>query len=128
MLGNLKKSDPKSFWKEISSQNSKDPQYGDRLMSLDDFAKHFRMLNLDKSAHVSNRKANKNKINLSIEGHGLTLEDEYKYLGLIFSFNGRFIKTLNRLKIKLKKLCMPLLEICEDLTCQLISNCLSLTQ
>ena len=43
-------------------------------------------LNYDKSKVIvfSNRKVNKNKINLSIEGHVLPLEDEYKYLGIIF--------------------------------------------
>ena len=49
-LRNLKKSDPKSFWKEISIKNAKYTQYGD--ISLDDFAKHFETLNLDESAHV----------------------------------------------------------------------------
>ena len=49
-LRNLKKSEPKSFRKEISTKNAKDIQYGN--VSLDDFAKHFEMLNLDESAHV----------------------------------------------------------------------------
>ena len=51
----------------------------------------------------SNRKVNKDKFNLTIEGHVLTLEDEYKYLGIFFSFNGRFRKAISRLKNKLKK-------------------------
>ena len=39
-------------------------------------------LNYDKWKVIifSNRKVNKNKINLSIEGHVITLVDEYKYL------------------------------------------------
>ena len=62
-------------------------------------------LNYDKCKVIvfSNRKVNKNKINVSIEGHVLPFEDEYKYIGIIFSFNGRFIKALNRLKNQAEK-------------------------
>ena len=51
----------------------------------------------------SNRKVITNIIDLYNEGYVLTLVDEYKYLGIIFSFNVRFIKASNRFKNQAEK-------------------------
>ena len=70
-------------------------------------------LNYDKCKVIifSYRKINTSKINISIEGQVLTLKDEYKYLGIIFSLNVRFTKAVNRLKNQAEKTLMPLSEI-----------------